>query len=589
MPNSTDVAVETKSFSIIPGETLRIVAAVKNSGTTMSQFNFRIEGLDEEWYSLPVSSATLFPNDEEKLQITFAPPKKENVKAGRYDFHFITERLENPNNIQDTLLTLEVKDTPECTIEIVPEINFGTKGIYRIIAHNKGETTVSLQILVVSLDTPFKYRLQPASLSVPGKGIAESTLHVWLAWWRFLRTKKQYDFTIFARQNGSGYVKTVNGKLVRFPENKKPPVKPPPELKPSGKPPDITRFEAIAENNGLYALVWETGQAEEVKLDNILVGLKGEAPVSLSKKTDYILTASNKNGAVSRTVTVEPPPVLKETYSDRILVSLEPDILKVTAGLGQVESMLEVQNAGSIVDKFSLEIEGLPREWYSFSAPLVALMPHSSEQVRIIFHPPKVSGVKSGNYPFSIKLRSESVPEDIARAIAQLEILPSVDFGITIKPYRLFCRRTCTFKARIVNRDVSNAVLFLDVSDIESGLRFLVDNDSPVVPPWQSVEVSVAARPRRNSIIGDIKRYDISVNATTAEGTTQTARCQIDHKPYLSSWRPVLRILGTILITAIIAFAVYYVIRMGGGWNSLLLDPKTWLDGVVRHIRGWFY
>jgi hypothetical protein len=268
---------------------------------------------------------------------------------------------------------------------------------------------------------------------------------------------------------------------------------------------------------------------------------------------------------------------------------MEPNALKVAAGMEPVEATLDVQNTGSIVDKFSLEIDGLVGNWYSFSAPSVALMPHTKEQVQIYFHPPKVPGVKSGSYPLAVTLRSQSIPQDSTSVSAQLEILPSVTYGISIKPYRKLCRRKCTFQIQITNRDVSDSVLFVDVTDIENGLRFQVENDSPVVPPWQTVDIPMIARPRRNSIIGDLKRYDVSVNATTAEGLTQLARCQIDHKPFLSSWRPVLRFIKFIFIIGIIGLVVYYVIRLGGGWSSLVRDPQSWLDGTIRHIRGWFY
>lgn len=591
MPDSSGVLIEPKNLSLIPGETLQTTAIVKNSGPTISQFTFRIEGLNADWYNLPVSSTTLFPNDEEKLIITFHPPRTEKVNPGLYHCHFIVSSQENPQSYEDILLTLEVKAIPEIKLTIDPELNTGKKGSYRIIAHNTGDSTAALQLQVTSHDEILHCNLSPAQLSAPGGGTAESTLEVNLGWQRFFRRKKRYDFTVVARQRGSDEVKTVNGQLIEVPQKIKSPVKPspPPQSQQHKKSPDITRFEAITENNRRYTLFWAVERAKEVRLDGEKVGFQGNLQVSPVETTSYVLTAANKQGTASRTLIVEPPPVPKERFSDRILALMTPNILKVAAGAEQTEATLEIQNTGSIVDKFSLEIEGLARTWYSVSAPFVALMPHAKEQIQVFFHPPKVPGVKSGIYPFAITLRSQSVPQDSASVTAQLEILPSVDFAISVKPYRILCRRNCTFQIQISNKDVSDSALFIDVTDIENGLRFQVGNGSPVVPPWQNVEVPMIAKPRRNSIIGELKRYDISVTASTAEGHTQLARCQVDHKPLLSSWRPILLSLRYVIIAGIAALAVYYLIHMGGGWGALVRDPQTWVNGTIRHIRGWFY
>jgi hypothetical protein len=584
MPNSTDVSVEPKTISVIPGETRQTTATVKNSGDTISQFTFRLEGLEPDWYHLPVASTTLFPNDEERLSLAFHPPG--TAEPGLYPCHLIIERPESPEDIP---LNLEVRKIPEFKLEITPEQITGKRGLYRIIAHNEGENAVTLQLQATDHDAILRCNLLPAQLSVPGSGTAESTMEVKLGWARFFRRQRQYRFTVAARQTGADRVKTVSGQLVT--REIRLPVKLPPLLprRRPRQPPDITRFEAVTADNRSYTLVWVAAQAREVRLDGVNVGLQGDLPVSPGAATSYTLTAASQHGMVSRTVTIEPPPVPEARFSDRILVIMVPDVLRVAAGAEPTEATLEIQNTGSIVDKFSLEIEGLAGAWYSASAPWVALMPHAKEQVQISFHPPKVSGVKSGSYPFAVTLRSQSLPQDSASVTARLEVLPSVDYGLTVRPYRLLCRRNGAFQIQISNRDVSDAVVFLDMTDIENGLRFQVGNDSPVVPPWQNIEVPMVVRPRRNSIIGDLKRYDISVTASTAEGLTQVARCQVDHKPLLSSWRPILRSLKYIIFIGIAGCVVYYVIRLGGGWGSLVRDPQTWLDGTLRHVRGWFY
>jgi uncharacterized membrane protein len=591
MPNSTGVSIESRSFSVIPGETVQTTAIIHNSSNNTGQFIFRVDGLESDWYNLPVSSTTLFPNDEEKLVILFHPPKTDKVKAGLYPFHFIIDCQDSPGDAEHLEMMLEIKEIPEINLDITPERISGKKGSYNIIVSNPATTAATVRLNVVDRDSLLRCNLHPSVITVPAGESAESTLMVQLKWLHYFHRRKAYHFTVSGQQTGSDSVKSVAGQLYKMPWRIHFPFRLslPSRIRVSRRPPDISRFEATTEDKRRFRLVWSVENAVEVKLNEISVEPRGEKDIYPAETTSYVLTSTNKHGSVSRTVFVEPIVIPEERYSERILVLMTPNKIQVAAGSESIEATLDIQNIGSIVDKFSLEIEGLAESWYSLSASSVALMPRASEQVQIFFHPPKVKGVVSDNYTFAVTLRSQSIPEDSTSITAQLEILPSVDYSIALKPYRTRCRRKRTINVQIDNKDVTESELFIDVIDAENSLRFKLENDSPVVPPWQTVEIPMLVRPKRNSIVGDLKRYDINLTATTADGYTQLARGQIDHKPLLSSWRPVFRTVKYIIVISAVGFIIYYLIRLGGGWGSLVRDPQTWLDGTIRHIRGWFY
>jgi hypothetical protein len=588
MLNRLKVNVEAKNLSVIPGETVQTTVTISNASDTINQYTIRVEGLDPDWYSLSISSAVLFPNDEDKLTLTFHPPGTEKVKSGLYDCHLLINCQEHPENSADIVLALEIKEIFDCNLEINPVQIIGRRGHYRITARNQSESIVTFQLEDTEHDPILQCCFFPENLSIPAGGSAESTLDVKLDWWHFLRRKRQYNFTVVAREIGSNQFKTVSGQLFKAPVRIGFLTRFLKMLR-RRQVPTITRFEAIKETNRRYTLIWAVQKAKDIKLDDVKVGFQGDLKLSPIEKVSYILTASNKHGIIKQTVTIEPPPLPKKRYSNRILAVIEPNVLIIAAGIEQKVATLEVQNIGTIVDKFSIEIEGLAENWYSIPAPLVAIMPNTKEQARIFFHPPKTSGVISGNYPFAVTLRSQSIPEDSSCIIGQLEILPSIDYSIDIKPYRSLCRGNCTFQILISNKNVSEANLFFDVTDLDNGLRYKLENESPVIRPWQKISVPMLVKPKRNSIIGDLKRYDISVTAKTDTGQTQIARCQLDHKPWLSSWRLIVRTIKYIVVIGIIGLAVYYIIRVGGGWGSLVRDPQTWVDGIIRHFRGWFY
>src|SRR6266705_2501179 len=48
-----------------------------------------VVGLDPEWFTAPVASVALFPQDRDQLHLTFHPPRRPGVKAGTYPFKVV--------------------------------------------------------------------------------------------------------------------------------------------------------------------------------------------------------------------------------------------------------------------------------------------------------------------------------------------------------------------------------------------------------------------------------------------------------------------------------------------------------------------
>jgi uncharacterized membrane protein len=62
------------------GETAESNVTVRNKGQTVDQFTISVEGIDPGWYTLPVSSVALFPNDQDKVKIIINLPENVDLK-----------------------------------------------------------------------------------------------------------------------------------------------------------------------------------------------------------------------------------------------------------------------------------------------------------------------------------------------------------------------------------------------------------------------------------------------------------------------------------------------------------------------------
>jgi uncharacterized membrane protein len=216
-------------------------------------------------------------------------------------------------------------------------------------------------------------------------------------------------------------------------------------------------------------------------------------------------------------------------------------------------------------------------------------MPQATDEVQIFLNPPKKKGVKAKSYPFAITVRSQSAQEEATTVVAELEVQPAVEFKLGVHPYRVSCRRKGKFQVSLTNAGVSDASLYLDGTDLDEGLKFRFKNENPEVMAWKTIEVPVVARPKRGSMVGERKRYDITLTATTADGNTQSVNAELHHNPFIGSWRPILRVMRAVLVIAVIGVLIYFVLQWGGGWRTLTSSPQTWVNQLVNTVEGWFF
>jgi len=472
-------------------------------------------------------------------------------------------------------------------LSIAPPNTSGRKGTYQIVANNPGDRETTLHLTVSDVQRKLQFHLHPESLTVPGGSRSEATLDVQLNWLTFLFSGgKDFDFQVSATLPEATEARTVSGQLVHIPWYKTLPRIRLPWME---RPPNISTFKVTTEDKREFKLSWSVKRTTEVQLDDEDVDPQGESLVYPAGTTQYVLAASNKYGTTSQTLEVHPLPLPKAKASERIRASLSPTALQVQAGVTPAQAILQIQNLGDIVDKFLIEIEGLDESWYSRSASSIALMPQATDQVQISFQPPKKKGVKAKEYPFAVTVRSQSTPDDATSIVAQLEVLPSIDFKLGVRPYRVSCRKKGTFRIKLTNTGVSDINFVLEATDLDEGLRFRFKDENPQVTAWNSIEVPMLARPKRGSGVGEKKRYDINVNAVAGEGNMQTTNCELYHSPLIASWRPILRAIRIIIFLGIIGVAAYFVLKWGGGWQTLTSSPQTWVNNLIHTVEGWFF
>ena len=582
MAERINVSVSPNSLSVAAGETTQATVALKNTGQTVDQFTVTLDGLRPGWYSLPVSSVALFPNDQDTLKVIINPPKAE-ARGGTYPFRIKVSSQENPADSVLLDLSVFISALPEVGLDVSPQVMTGRKGHYHVLIHNPGTSEAVVDVKAVSRDTRLRFAQGAKSLKIPGGGKQEAEFDASLGWLTYL-FGKEAAFQVAATMPGGTEAKTADARLV--------PVRWYRAIQAFlpwlNKPPHIVSFKATTDDNRQFKLSWSAKRVSTLKLDGEVVPRRGERTVRPSETRSYVLSASNRNGDVTKGVEVKPVTVPAAKTCDRIKVALSQSQVKTNAGGSPVPIGVLLQNTGQIVDKFSVDVEGIDQAWFSRSASSVALMPQANGQAQILFQPPKLKPVREGLYPFAVTIRSQATPDDATIVLGQLEILPLVDFKAAVLPYRVTSRGKGKFRVNLTNTGVSEIAFALDATDLDEGLRFRFKDENLSLPAWSSIEIPMAAKPKRGSLIGEKKRYDITVNARAGNSKTESAKCEMTHTPLMASWRPIVRTTRIIIALAILIVAVYFVLKWGGGWSTLTKSPQTWVDQFVKTIESWF-
>src|SRR4051812_4179510 len=71
------------------GQPIEVIVSVHNLSNIVEQYTIQIVGLDGDWFTAPVASLSLFPQDRDQVRLTLHPPKRQGVRTGSYPFQVV--------------------------------------------------------------------------------------------------------------------------------------------------------------------------------------------------------------------------------------------------------------------------------------------------------------------------------------------------------------------------------------------------------------------------------------------------------------------------------------------------------------------
>lgn len=211
--SSLDVA----TVAVEPGGQVSCELKLRNTGTVVDQFTFRVRGDAAAWATVEPPTLSLFPDAEGTARVTFQPPRSDDVAAGPVPFAVLAASREDPYGSSVVEGVVEVLPFADTTAELVPRTSHARQWARHNLAFdNRGNHPVTVRLAASDPDGLLAFQISPAVLEVPpgAAGFAAVRVRARSPLWR--GTPQTIPFQVTATPAGAQPI-TVDGSMQQLP------------------------------------------------------------------------------------------------------------------------------------------------------------------------------------------------------------------------------------------------------------------------------------------------------------------------------------------------------------------------------------
>src|SRR5438105_4116533 len=199
----------------------------------------------------------------------------------------------------------------------------------------------------------------------------------------------------------------------------------------------------------------------------------------------------------------------------RLVASLTPDALELAAG-GTSRVVVTVDNRGSIVDEFRLQVEGLDATWFDIRSPKVSLFPNEAGQLELDIHVP-AEPVRAGIYRGVVRVVSGHDPLSVALLDLTITVPLIERLEMDLRPAQVTTSGSARYRVQLNNSGNSEQVVDLRVTDADQLLRSKLGRDRVSIPAGESIDVDVRVEPHKGRLLGRPAYHSFDITAVRAD------------------------------------------------------------------------
>lgn len=202
-------------------------------------------------------------------------------------------------------------------------------------------------------------------------------------------------------------------------------------------------------------------------------------------------------------------------------IFLANDTLSVDPGQ-QADLVVEVVNRGSVDDRISLRVQGIPPSWVTAPSQFVTVAAGATVPIRLAIRPPRNRNTPSGRQRFRLELVSQQYPEAKVGASASLLLGTFVAFEASLDKQQVRMPDLLT----VTIQNAGNAPIDFSVvaRDRQGGVHFKGERGRIRLQPGQVANVELDVTADKNSFFGSNELFPFEIDVISAAGGRQTLK-----------------------------------------------------------------
>ena len=217
---------------------------------------------------------------------------------------------------------------------------------------------------------------------------------------------------------------------------------------------------------------------------------------------------------ISPTGPPSPPALLRlrhasDSYTDEpILVRHQPGTVDVVKAL--------VRNQSSLVDSFTLWVEGLPEAWYAVEPSTVFLLPFGAgttyeQEVEIRVQAPRTHEARAAMWTARVLVAS-TVTSEVVSVPVSIEMTPFRQVDLELEPSGNLARRTARYSVVVGNLGNVPETVALGFGDTEASVRGTFAADALGVEPGEHARTRLTVRAVEAHLFGAaaLRRFQVT-------------------------------------------------------------------------------
>ena len=165
--------------SVTPGDEVRSVVLVRNTGAVADEFHVVIQGRAAQWASVSPNLLRLEPGEEAPAWLTFAPPRRSDTVTGLQTYSVAVTCRSDPDFVALEEGVIEVAPYQELAARLSPPGEQVRRTIpYTLTVANRGNGPSVVSVRALATDPGLAFSVDPAQVEIPAGEACEFDIGV---------------------------------------------------------------------------------------------------------------------------------------------------------------------------------------------------------------------------------------------------------------------------------------------------------------------------------------------------------------------------------------------------------------------------